>query len=105
MLVVKDFEKLKAHGFHKKDVFDCLWVKTVEPRDANTDDGEFQLIVNPLAEDCAENELLLYVYADTSDKHGRAEVDVLMDFDEIFEMLIDGTIKYVPKEVATNGCV
>lgn len=103
MLIVKDFSKLEEHGFEKKDLSEGLWVKKVEPRDRNTKDGEFEWIVNPVSDNCAINELLLYVYADTSDKHGRAEVDVLLDCDDVFEMLIDGTIKYVPREVVEYG--
>ena len=102
MLIVKNFEKLKTHGFKESDVFENLWVKKIEPLDSNVDNGIFELVVNPIF-DCAENEVLMYVYANTSDKHGRVEVDVLMGFDEIFEMLIDGTIKYVPREVVDYG--
>lgn len=102
MLIVKDFDKLKLHGFEKSDFFEGLWVKKIEPFDSNVDKGICELVVNPLA-DCAKDEVLLYLYADTSDEHGRAEVDVLMRLDEIFEMVQDGTIEHV-KEVAVDGC-
>lgn len=102
MLVVKDFALLEAHGFKKADMFDNTWTKKIEPRDASTSDSYLvELVVNPLSDECAENEVLLYVYADLSDKHGRNEVDLLLDCEEVFALIAAGVLEY--KKGCRNG--
>lgn len=103
MLIVKDFSKLKKYGFRPTSEEKNIWTKTIEPRDANSNRGVYQLVVNPLSDECCENEVLLYVYADTSDFYGRTEVDVLLDYEAIFDLLMAGVIVYVPREVVAHG--
>ncbi len=104
MLVVKDFEKLKAFGFENVWGEKNIWRKELRPRDINIDKGVVvEMVVNPLSDHRGENEVMLYVYADTSDFHGRTEVDMLLDFDIVFEMLMLGIVKYVPKGVLMHG--
>lgn len=103
MLVVKDFEKLKAFGFENMWDEKNAWRKEIKPRDINLDKGVWvEMVVNPLSDHRVENEALLYIYADTSDFHGRTEVDMLLDFDIVFEMLMLGIVKYVPKGVVQH---
>ena len=98
MLVVKDFSKLTECGFENMWGENRVWRKAIKPRDINLEKGVWvELVVNALSDTCEENEVLLYVYADTSDFHGRTEVDMLLDVDIIFDLLIAGAIKYVPK--------
>lgn len=105
MLVVKDVAKLKDFGFENTWDEKNIWRKKITPRDTNLNDGVWvELVVNPMSDKCVVyNEVLLYIYADTSDFHGRTEVDMLIDYDIIFELLIAGVIKYVPKEETTHG--
>ena len=104
MLVVKDMAKLKDFGFESTWDEKDIWRKKITPRDTNLNDGVWvELVVNPMSDKCIANEVLLYIYADTSDFHGRTEVDMLIDYDIIFELLIAGVIKYVPKEEAAHG--
>lgn len=103
MLVVKDFEKLKAFGFENMWDEKNIWRKEIKPRDLNIDKGVIvEMVVNPLSDHRYENEALLYIYADTSDFHGRTEVDLLLDFDIVFDMLMLGIVKYVPKGVGQH---
>lgn len=51
-------------GFAREGKQDGVWV---------------ELVVNPLSERCSFNEMMIYIYADTSDFHGRTEVDMLID--------------------------
>lgn len=104
MLVVKNAEKLKEFGFENMWDEKNIWRKKITPRDINSSDGVWvELVVNPLSDKCVHNEVLLYIYADTSDFHGRTEVDMLIDYDIIFDLLMAGVIKYVPKEEISHG--
>ena len=103
MLFVRDIAKLKDIGFETVWGEKNIYRKKIESRCKSPNGVWAELVVNPLGDNIAENEILLYVYADTSDMHGRTELEILFDCEEIFEMLAGGIIKYVPKEVAEYG--
>lgn len=96
MLVVKDFKKLKAHGFKqnlgeglkKNENGNPIWFKQI----AEDEYGNYiSLLVNPYHEDCAKNEMTIY----SSIECDNGGVDVCARIDEVFDMLADGTIELV----------
>lgn len=95
MLVIDDPKRLLEYGFEKKS--ENIFVKLLEPREGKQDGVWVELVVNPLSERCAFNELMLYIYADTSDFHGRTEVDMLLDCDEILNLVAEGVARYVSR--------
>lgn len=97
MLVIDEPERLTKYGFEKKS--ENIYVKLLEPREGKQDGVWVELVVNPLSENCINNELMLYIYADTSDFHGRTEVDMLLDCDEILQLIGEGVARYVPREI------
>lgn len=96
MMTVKEPKRLLEYGFEQKSEVDDLYVKLLEPREGKQDGVCVELVVNPLSENCIKNEIMLYIYADTSDFHGRTEVDMLIDCDEIMRLVAEGVVEYVP---------
>lgn len=99
MLIVKDFQKLKKHGFKKsvllvspvyteKDLNVWELVLNTEQNDENC----ISLLVNPVATECVENEMFVYAHCEDEDENG---LDIVSRLDIVFEMVADGTIEYV----------
>lgn len=97
MLIVKDFTKLKEHGFIKNNFISRitptapLWEKKIGEQGGT---GDIYLTVNPYGISHRMNEMILWAYSEDSEG-----ADVTADIDIIFEMIADGTVEYVKKEM------
>ena len=98
MLIVKDFKKLEAHGFHRNiENYQGLvvWEKVLGEKD-NGD--SISLLVNPLFTEHSENEMFIYATTDDEDEVRDECMDMTVRIDDVFEMLADGTIEYVKED-------
>lgn len=95
MLIVKDFEKLEKHGFKKLSGYkdSVIWEYMLETDDNN---NCISLLVNPYTTNHAENEMFIYGFSPGEDN---VEMDMVARIDIVFEMIADGTIEYVKKEM------
>lgn len=98
MLIVKDFEKLKKHGFiHNENGLDVnekgnqIWTKKIAEDEY---ENYISLLVNAYHANCEKDELVIYASIYSSDE----SADVCARIDEVFEMISDGTIEYVKED-------
>lgn len=99
MLIVKDFDKLKKHGFiHNENGLEVnekgnpIWTKKIAEDEY---ENYISLLVNAYNANCEKDELMIYASIYSSDESADESADVCARIDEVFEMIADGTIEYV----------